>query len=83
MDKYWREQKRRRETEKKKRNRSSSIKAEHSRDIIAIVIIALSLAKIRDFSAAGTDRACSNKRSRKNKYSHCKPKSMDRICAKV
>jgi len=79
-----REQKRRRETEKKKRNRSSSIKAEHSRDIIAIVIIALSLAeKIRDFSVAGTDRAYSNKRSRRNKYSHGKPKLMDRICAKV
>jgi len=67
---------------KKKGRENSSSKVKQQQSTIAIDATASSLAKgIRDFSTAGTNRACSNRESRKNKCGYGEPESTGRICA--
>ena len=56
-------------------------KIEQYRSTMATVSIASSLAKKTEGSStADTNRACSNRRSRKNEYNNSMPKSTGRVC---
>jgi len=74
-----RKQKRKGEIEKKKRDRNSSSKTKHSRDTTATNVTVPSLAKKTEGSIAGTDKICSNGRSRENKCGHSISKLTGRI----
>jgi len=73
---------RREEVERKEGDRSSSTETEHSRDIIAIVATASSLAKeARNLLIADTSIVCSDGKSREDKCSYSELIIAGRICA--
>ena len=56
-------------------------KIEQCKSTMATVAIVSSLAKkTGGSSTVDTDRACSNRRSRKNEYSNSMPESVGRVC---
>jgi len=62
------------------RAKATDSKVEQYKGIMATNATASSLAKEARDSTVGTNRACSNKRDRKNKYSNGMPKLVGRIC---
>jgi len=63
------------------RQQSSNSKVEQSGSTMATIIIASSLArKTRDSTTVGFNRACSDGRSRENRYSDSTSKLAGRVC---
>ena len=60
---------------------ATGFQVKQHKDIQANNVMASGLAgEIRDFSAVDTDRACTNKESKKNKYSNSMPELAGKIC---
>ena len=72
---------RRGETKRLIRVGAAGTQVEQYRDTQATTTMASSVAEeARDFSIAGTGRACSDRRSRKDEYSNGALQSEDRVC---